>query len=131
SPDPRETPRITLPGLREETDVLRLLEGLERLEGVVADPAIRRVCAAAAGELPATTAERRAWLHREVWPFPHTVGTCAMGPSPADGAVVDASGRVHGVSRLSVVDASIIPTAPSGFPHLISMMLAERIAEQV
>ena len=129
SADPTERPRITLPGLSEEDDVRRLLEGLERARRVVTHPALRQVCADPATELPGTEAERRQWLAREVWPFPHTVGTCAMGPSPATGAVVDAAGRVHGVANLRVVDASVIPTAPSGFPHLMSLMLAERIAD--
>jgi choline dehydrogenase-like flavoprotein len=30
---------------------------------------------------------------------------------------------------LSVIDASIIATPPSGFPHLVTIMLAERLAE--
>ena len=63
--------------------------------------------------------------------IPHVVGTCAMGPSPERGDVVDAGGRVHGVDRLLVVDASIIPDAPSGFPHLITIMLAEHLAEAI
>ena len=54
-----------------------------------------------------------------------------MGPSPDRGDVVDAGGRVHGVDRLLVIDASIIPDAPSGFPHLITIMLAERLAEAI
>ena len=54
-----------------------------------------------------------------------------MGPSPEHGDVVDAGGRVHGVDRLFVVDASIIPDAPSGFPHLITIMLAEHLAEAI
>ena len=62
--------------------------------------------------------------------IPHVVGTCAMGPSPADGAVVDALGQVHGVDGLSVVDASIIPDPPAGFPHLVTIMLAEHISER-
>jgi choline dehydrogenase-like flavoprotein len=43
-----------------------------------------------------------------------------MGPDPERGAVVDALGRVHGVGRLSIIDASIIPDALSGFPHLVA-----------
>jgi choline dehydrogenase len=54
-----------------------------------------------------------------------------MGPSPHDGAVVDAAGQVHGAERLSVVDASIMPEAPSGFPHLITIMIAERLSERI
>jgi choline dehydrogenase-like flavoprotein len=33
------------------------------------------------------------------------------------------------VERLSVIDASIIPTPPSGFPHLATIMIAERLSE--
>jgi choline dehydrogenase-like flavoprotein len=36
---------------------------------------------------------------------------------------------VHGVSRLSVIDASIIPPAPSGFPQVITIMIAGRLTE--
>ena len=54
-----------------------------------------------------------------------------MGPSPDEGDVVDASGRVHGVDRLSVVDASIIPEPTAGFPHIVTMMLADRISERI
>jgi choline dehydrogenase-like flavoprotein len=48
-------------------------------------------------------------------------------PSPENGAVVDALGRVHGVSGLAVVDASIMPEPPSGFPHIITIMIAEHL----
>jgi choline dehydrogenase-like flavoprotein len=54
-----------------------------------------------------------------------------MGPRPEEGAVVGASGRVHGTERLSVVDASIVPTGPSAFTHIPTVMLAERISEQI
>ena len=37
-----------------------------------------------------------------------------MGASDQQGAVVDVTGRVHGVSALRVVDASIFPTIPNG-----------------
>jgi len=54
-----------------------------------------------------------------------------MGPAPESGAVVDAEGRVHGVEGLYVADASIIPEPPSGFPHLATMMIAERLAASI
>jgi len=65
------------------------------------------------------------------WSIPHVVGTCAMGPRPDDGAVVDASGGVHGVGGLNVVDASIVPNGPSAFTHLPTIMLAERLSEEI
>jgi choline dehydrogenase-like flavoprotein len=54
-----------------------------------------------------------------------------MGRRPEDGAVVDASGRVHGTERLSVIDASIMPDVPSGFTHIPTIMIAERLSEQI
>jgi choline dehydrogenase-like flavoprotein len=50
---------------------------------------------------------------------------------PEDGAVVDTNGRVHGAERLMVADASIMPDVPSGFTHIPTIMIAERLAEQV
>jgi choline dehydrogenase len=131
SPDPHVLPQISLPGLQHADDVARLLEGLQRVTTVVAHPELLRIRQAEPTAMPVDDDERRAWLHSEVWPYPHTVGTCAMGGSPEAGAVVDSGGRVHGITGLTVADASIIPTPPSGFPHLISMMIAERIAEQI
>lgn len=54
-----------------------------------------------------------------------------MGPSPDDGAVVDTSGAIHGIEGLFVIDASIMPTVPSGFPQISTIMLAERLAERI
>jgi choline dehydrogenase-like flavoprotein len=52
-----------------------------------------------------------------------------MGPRPDDGAVVDATGRVHGTDRLTVADASIVPSATSAFTQIPTVMLAERLSE--
>ena len=60
------------------------------------------------------SAEARRRVLDNAYSVPHVVGTCAMGPSPEGGDVVDALGRVHGVERLSVVDASIIPEPRPG-----------------
>jgi choline dehydrogenase-like flavoprotein len=76
-------------------------------------------------------AAQRRFVSENVYSLPHVVGTCAMGLRPDHGAVVDASGRVHGTEGLFVVDASIMPDAPSGFPHLVTIMIAERLSEQI
>ena len=41
------------------------------------------------------------------------------------------SERVHGTERLSVVDASIVPNGPSAFTHIPTVMIAERLSEQI
>jgi choline dehydrogenase-like flavoprotein len=38
---------------------------------------------------------------------------------------------VFGSDGLYVVDASIMPTVPSGFTHIPTIMLAERLAEEI
>lgn len=71
------------------------------------------------------------WIRAHAYSLPHTVGTCAMGASPENDAVVDAAGHVYGVSGLYVVDASILPGPPTGFPHLVTLMMASRLADGI
>ncbi|HSW19069.1 MAG TPA: GMC family oxidoreductase N-terminal domain-containing protein [Ramlibacter sp.] len=58
----------------------------------------------------------------------HPVGTCKMGPSSDAQAVVDARLRVHGVERLRVADASIMPNIIGGNTSAPAMMIGERAA---
>jgi choline dehydrogenase len=54
----------------------------------------------------------------------HPVGTCKMGHD--DLAVVDDQLRVHGIERLRVIDASIMPTICSANTNAAAMMIAMR-----
>ena len=59
----------------------------------------------------------------------HPVGTCTMGSDPM--AVTDEQGRVHKVSGLRVVDASLMPTLIGGNTNAPTIMIAEKIADQM
>ena len=59
----------------------------------------------------------------------HPSCTCAMGEG--NDAVVDAQGRVHGIDALRVVDASIMPDIITGNLNATTIMLAEKIADQI
>jgi choline dehydrogenase len=61
----------------------------------------------------------------------HPVGTAKMGPATDPAAVVDARLQVHGVRRLRVADASVMPTITSGNTNSPVLMIAERAAQWV
>ncbi len=128
SADPTDPPIIELPNLSDASDVERLAEGYRRALDVANRPEVRRLCS---GPAPADPQDLDELIRAEQYSIPHVAGTCAMGPRPEDGAVVDASGRVYGSERLSVVDASIMPDVPSGFTHIPTIMIAERLSEHI
>ncbi len=128
SADPAAAPFVELPNLRGPSDVQRLAEGYDRALDVARQPEIRRLCTDPPA--PAARGDKVLELIRaNGYSLPHVVGTCSMGLRAQDGAVVDASGRVHGTDRLSVIDASIMPDVPSGFTHIPTIMIAERLSE--
>ena len=70
-----------------------------------------------------------AWLLREATTGQHISCTCKMGPTSDPMAVVDQHGRVHGLERLRVVDASIMPDCVRANTNVTTMMIGERVAD--
>ncbi|KAM7223034.1 pyranose dehydrogenase 3 [Rhypophila decipiens] len=66
-----------------------------------------------------------------LWPsLAHPSGTCAMMPLRL-GGVVGPDLRVHGVKRLSVVDASVMPLVPGGALQATVYAVAEKAADLI
>ena len=61
----------------------------------------------------------------------HPGGTCKMGNSDDETAVVDDQLRVRGVKNLRVADASIMPLLPSGHPQMAVFAIGEKAADLI
>ena len=133
STDPADPPRIDpahlrhpddIAGMVHATRVARRISRTSPLAGLVLGPEINPGDGIAdddADGLARSIRSRVSSCH-------HPVGTCAMGPDPTAGAVVDARGAVHGIDGLYVADASVMPTIPAANTNLPTIVVAERIA---
>ncbi|XP_038217474.1 glucose dehydrogenase [FAD, quinone]-like [Zerene cesonia] len=61
----------------------------------------------------------------------HHCCTNKMGPETDPSAVVDSRLRVHGIDKLRVVDASVMPNIPAAHTNAPTLMLAEKAADMI
>lgn len=136
SRDPNDPPRIHLGHLTHSEDLERMLDGIEEARRIgFSEPVASLVTGAemspGQGVPPGDREALALWAKSAVSTFHHPAGTCTMGSLPESGAVTDARGSVHGIDGLTVADASIMPTVPTGTPNLPIIMVAERIARSL
>ncbi len=133
STDPFEPPEMQPNYLATDLDRRTAVAGMKAARAIAAAPAMQP------------------YIKREVKPGPdaaddaallefcrnngatifHPTGTCAMGPDPAAGAVVDARLRVHGIEGLRVIDCSSMPTLVSGNTNAPAVMMAEKAVDMI
>ncbi len=133
SDNPTDAPRIHPAHLTDATDFDRMIDGVVEARRIARSEPLAAVITGTelspGPSIPSDDAQALArWVRGAVATFHHPVGTCAMGADPTLGAVTDAHGSVHGVDRLTIADASIMPTIPTGTTNLPTIMVAERIA---
>ncbi|KAG8178924.1 hypothetical protein JTE90_014130 [Oedothorax gibbosus] len=61
----------------------------------------------------------------------HPVGTAKMGDPDDPYTVVDPELRVQGIKNLRVVDASIMPTVPTGNTNMPTIMIGEKASDMI
>lgn len=71
----------------------------------------------------------RDYIRRMTASYHHQVGTARMGTDNM--AVVDPQLRVHGLSGLRVIDASVMPVIPTGNTNAPSIMIGEKTADMI
>ena len=76
-----------------------------------------------------TQSELKAYVQKTAVTAHHPCGTCRMGPTNDDEAVVDPQLRVRGVDGLRVVDASVFPDLVGGNINAPVIMIAEKAAD--
>ncbi|TKV60752.1 mycofactocin system GMC family oxidoreductase MftG [Nakamurella flava] len=130
SPDPTAAPRIDYHYLEHASDRRRLRDAVRTAVRLLRTEAMRPLVQGIGidDEILHHRGCLDDWIAAHLATAIHGGGTCRMGPDPADGAVVDQNGRVHGVTGLRVADTSILPFTPSRGPAATAVMIGERIA---
>ena len=120
---PADPPVINLPGLRETSDVERLAEAYARAQEVAHRPEVKRVCT----DMP--VAVRADELHGFIRAKPRsrTSRNARWGPHPttARSSTPTAAFTVPSDQR------GAMPDVPSGFPHIATIMIAERLSDRI
>jgi choline dehydrogenase len=128
SSDPLQAPAIRPNYLSEREDYRVLKAGVDLARKIFAQEPIASV---SEGELaPGSDIEDDDAFHdfarRMGTTLYHPVGTCKMGTDPM--AVVDPRLRVHGIERLRVADASVMPVLTTGNTNAPTIMIGEKAA---
>lgn len=131
SKDPFEHPSILFNYMSTEQDWREFRDGIRITREIMHQPALdpyRGEEISPSMQLK-TDAELDSFVREHAETAYHPSCSCKMGEDEM--AVVDGQGRVHGVRRLRVIDASIMPIIITGNLNATTIMMAEKIADQI
>lgn len=136
SADPRDPPNVTFHYFDEGSDgaardLAAVIEGIRFVRSISEE--LKEDGLIEAEELPGaelqSDEELGAFVRANAWGH-HASCSCAIGPREANG-VLDSAFRVHGVTGLRVVDASVFPRIPGFFIASAIYMIGEKAADAI
>jgi choline dehydrogenase len=132
SADPMVKPRIQTNYLSTAQDIQDVYEGSELLRRIAATRPLADVVESEHMPGPQTQTPEQVMddFRARAGSVYHVSSTCAMGADSTQ-SVVDARLRVHGVTGLRVVDASVFPFVTSGNTNAPTLMVAEKGADMI
>src|SRR5438874_7942175 len=130
SRDPRVPPVIDYNLLADPSDRRRMVQGLKLARRIAQTAPLAALIdhETSPGAGIAGDAALEAAIESRLDTYHHGCCTVPMGGDGDPAAVVDPTGAVRGVAKLSVIDASIFPEIPSTPTNLTTIMVAERLA---
>jgi choline dehydrogenase len=132
SADPFDTPEIEFNYFREggKEDLRAMIEGVRYVRRLGAS---LQALGIASEEFPgpdcSTDDEIADFVRKNAWGH-HASCTCAIGDA-TQGGVISSDFRVHGVSNLRIVDASVFPRIPGFFIASSIYMIGEKAADVI
>ncbi|XP_049547340.1 glucose dehydrogenase [FAD, quinone]-like [Anopheles darlingi] len=133
----QEKPLINPNYLSSANDVKTLLKGIRILQKLTHQESAKELnlelnpkpfpgCTA---HLPDSDAYWECYIRSVTHTIYHPVGTCRMGTNGNNSVVSSRNLIVHGIQRLYVADASVMPSLPSGNPNSVVMAIANYFIE--
>ena len=141
--DPQSAPEVFVNMLGDERDVVRLRKGVRHLQQIAYSEAIAGVASdrpmfsprSWEGKIAFEDLKDDATLDRymkiQSAQFFHPAGTCRMGKSSNDEAVVDPRNHVIGTDGLYVADASVMPDIVRANTNVSSILIGEVFADRI
>ena len=131
--DPASPPRILANYLKDPRDRDLLRKGIRIVREIASQPAFKPFCGEEIypGFASQTDEDLDGCIKEKLNTQWHLSGTARMGTSNNREAVVDAHGKVHGLSKIRIVDASIMPAATNGNTNSPTIMIAEKLSDSI
>jgi choline dehydrogenase len=131
SADPDTAPRINPGFLDDPADVDGLVTGLKLARATAGTAALAPWSNKEFRPGPSAQSDKQLgdYVRHNLFSAYHPAGTCRIGTDPD--AVVDPALRVHGIDRLRIGDASVMPALVAANPNATVLAVAERAADLI